>query len=476
MQKQLTQGPVMPTMLRFAVPMVLGDLLQQCYNIADTLIVGRFIGTNALAAVGSAFTLMTFLTSILLGLAMGSGTVFSIRFGQKDESGLREGILAAFVLLAAVTAVLTGAVYLGFEGILWFLRLPAEIAPLMRTYLKFSDFAGLAAVFLYNYFASLLRALGNSVVPLLFLALSAGLNIALDLWFVCGLGRGVGGAAEATVIAQYVSGVGIAVYTWVQFPLLRESARCRLKTSRMKEIAGFSALTCIQQSIMNLGILAVQGLVNSFGTVVMAAFAAAVKIDAFAYLPVQDFGNAFSIFIAQNYGAQAAGAASGRASAAPRLRPSVSFGHAQSVRWCFCFAAPLMRTHSSARESAAVIAEGVRYLHIEGAFYCRHRQRSFCSTASTAPLADDPACPSCLTVVSLGTRVALGLRCWPLMPGHRRRRHLVVRADRLVFGRRRGRRVLLGEEKDVVCDEIKGCTKQKPPLCKGRCPAGAEGL
>ena len=299
MQKRLTQGPVMPTMLRFAVPMILGDLLQQCYNIADTLVVGRFIGTNALAAVGSAFTLMTFLTSILLGLAMGSGTVFSIKFGQKDDTGLREGVLAAFVLLAIVTAVLTGAVYLGFEGIIWFLRLPAEIAPLMRTYLKIV-FAGLAAIFLYNYFASLLRALGNSMVPLLFLALSAGLNIALDLWFVCGLGRGVGGAAEATVIAQYVSGVGISVYTWVRFPLVRQAAHSKFKANRMKEIAGFSALTCIQQSIMNLGILAVQGLVNSFGTVVMAAFAAAVKIDAFAYLPVQDFGNAFSIFIAQN--------------------------------------------------------------------------------------------------------------------------------------------------------------------------------
>ena len=172
MQKRLTQGPVMPTMLRFAVPMILGDLLQQCYNIADTLVVGRFIGTNALAAVGSAFTLMTFLTSILLGLAMGSGTVFSIKFGQKDDTGLREGVLAAFVLLAIVTAVLTGAVYLGFEGIIWFLRLPAEIAPLMRTYLKIV-FAGLAAIFLYNYFASLLRALGNSVVPLVFLAVSA---------------------------------------------------------------------------------------------------------------------------------------------------------------------------------------------------------------------------------------------------------------------------------------------------------------
>ena len=112
MQKQLTRGPVMPTMLRFAVPMILGDLLQQCYNIADTLIVGRFIGTGALAAVGSAFTLMTFLTSILLGLAMGSGTVFSIKFGQKDDAALKEGVLASFVLLAAVTAVLTAAVCL----------------------------------------------------------------------------------------------------------------------------------------------------------------------------------------------------------------------------------------------------------------------------------------------------------------------------------------------------------------------------
>ena len=160
MQKQLTQGAVMPTMLRFAVPMILGDLLQQCYNIADTLIVGRFIGTGALAAVGSAFTLMTFLTSILLGLAMGSGTVFSIKFGQKDDAALKEGILASFVLLAGVTAVLVAAVYLGFDGIIWFLRIPAEIDTMMRQYLHIV-FVGLAATFLYNYFASLLRALGN---------------------------------------------------------------------------------------------------------------------------------------------------------------------------------------------------------------------------------------------------------------------------------------------------------------------------
>lgn len=400
MQKRLTQGPVMPTMLRFAVPMILGDLLQQCYNIADTLVVGRFIGTNALAAVGSAFTLMTFLTSILLGLAMGSGTVFSIKFGQKDDTGLREGVLAAFVLLAIVTAVLTGAVYLGFEGIIWFLRLPAEIAPLMRTYLKIV-FAGLAAIFLYNYFASLLRALGNSMVPLLFLALSAGLNIALDLWFVCGLGRGVGGAAEATVIAQYVSGVGISVYTWVRFPLVRQAAHSKFKANRMKEIAGFSALTCIQQSIMNLGILAVQGLVNSFGTVVMAAFAAAVKIDAFAYLPVQDFGNAYSTFTAQNYGA----------GNHERIRRGTKDAFALSAAFSIVisllvnlFAHPLMQIFVKASEME-VIAIGIQYLRLEGSFYLgigwlfllygyyRAVKRAEMSVV--------------LTVISLGMRVAL---------------------------------------------------------------------
>ena len=296
MNNDLTQGSVMKTMLRFAVPMILGDLLQQCYNIADTVIVGRFLGADALAAVGSSFSLMTFLTSVLLGLAMGSGTVFSIRYGEKDRAGLKEGILASFALLGAVTVLLNIIVFAGTDWIIWFLRTPGELTGLMREYLTVI-FAGLAGIFLYNFFASLLRSLGNSMVPLVFLAVSAGLNIGLDLLFVAGLHRGVAGAAEATVISQYVSGIGIALYTKIKFPqLLKREKHIRLRMSRMKEITSFSALTCLQQSIMNLGILAVQGLVNSYGTTVMAAFAAAVKIDAFAYLPVQDFGNAFSIF------------------------------------------------------------------------------------------------------------------------------------------------------------------------------------
>ncbi len=401
MTSELTKGPVMKTMLRFAVPMILGDLLQQCYNIADTLIVGRFLGAGALAAVGSAFSLMTFLTSILLGLAMGSGTVFSIRFGEKDDRGLKEGIFASFALLGAVTIVLNAAVFAGIDWIIWALRTPEDLVEMMREYL-IVIFAGLTGIFLYNFFASLLRSLGNSLVPLIFLAVSAGLNIVLDLWFVAGLNRGVAGAAEATVISQYVSGLGIAAYTWVKFPgLLRRDKHVRLSMSRVREIASFSALTCMQQSIMNLGILAVQGLVNSFGTTIMAAFAAAVKIDAFAYLPVQDFGNAFSIFIAQNYGAkQTERIKQGIRTA---VLASVSFSLVISLA-VFAFAGPLMGMFIDGSETA-IIAEGVRYLRIEGSFYFMIGLLFLLYGLYRA--LGRPGMSVVLTIMSLGTRVVL---------------------------------------------------------------------
>lgn len=401
MNNDLTQGSVMKTMLRFAVPMILGDLLQQCYNIADTVIVGRFLGADALAAVGSSFSLMTFLTSVLLGLAMGSGTVFSIRYGEKDRAGLKEGILASFALLGAVTVLLNIIVFAGTDWIIWFLRTPGELTGLMREYLTVI-FAGLAGIFLYNFFASLLRSLGNSMVPLVFLAVSAGLNIGLDLLFVAGLHRGVAGAAEATVISQYVSGIGIALYTKIKFPqLLKREKHIRLRMSRMKEITSFSALTCLQQSIMNLGILAVQGLVNSYGTTVMAAFAAAVKIDAFAYLPVQDFGNAFSIFTAQNFGARQWERI--RKGIRTAVAVSMSFGALLSLL-VFLLAEPLMTLFIDKGETA-VIAEGVRYLHIEGAFYYMIGLLFLFYGLYRA--LGKPGMSVVLTIVSLGVRVAL---------------------------------------------------------------------
>ena len=401
MEQELTHGPVMKTMLRFAVPMILGDLLQQCYNIADTLIVGRFLGENALAAVASAFSLMTFLTSIILGLAMGSGTVFSIRFGQKDEKGLKEGILASFTLLGVITIFLNLLIFAGIDWIIWFLRTPDQLVNMMKDYLLVI-FAGLIGVFLYNFFASLLRSLGNSVIPLAFLAVSAGLNILLDLWFVAGLNRGVAGAAEATVISQYISGIGIAVYTRFKFPhLLRRDKNIRLRISRIKEITSFSGLTCMQQSIMNLGILAVQGLVNSFGTTIMASFAAAVKIDAFAYLPVQDFGNAFSIFIAQNFGAGKTDRIKKGIRSA--VLTSVSFSLIISLA-VFVFAEPLMSLFIDTGETA-VISEGVRYLRIEGTFYALIGILFLLYGLYRA--LGKPGMSVVLTIMSLGTRVAL---------------------------------------------------------------------
>ncbi len=401
MGNELTEGPVTKSMLRFAVPIILGDLLQQCYNIADTVIVGRFLGADALAAVGSSFSLMTFLTSILLGLAMGSGTVFSIRFGQKDRKALKECVLASFVLLFAVTVFLMAVIFAGIDEIIWCLRTPGELETLMKEYL-IVIFAGMFGIFLYNFFAALLRSLGNSVVPLIFLAVSAGLNIGLDLWFVAGLEWGVAGAAGATVISQYVSGIGIAVYTRVRFPeLIRKEKGIRLRKERIREITGFSALTCLQQSIMNLGILAVQGLVNSFGTTIMAAFAAAVKIDAFAYLPVQDFGNAFSVFVAQNYGA----GKKDRIQKGIRSAVKVSAGFGLLISLLVViFARPLMTLFIDARE-AAVVAQGVRYLRIEGSFYCLIGILFLLYGLYRA--LGKPGMSVVLTVVSLGVRVAL---------------------------------------------------------------------
>lgn len=401
MNHELTQGPVIRTMIRFAIPMILGDLLQQCYNIADTLIVGRFLGTDALAAVGSAFSLMTFLTSILLGLAMGSSTVFSIRYGQKKTKALKECVRASFALLGTITIILNLIVFSGIDWIIQILQTPAELTALMREYL-IVIFVGLIGIFLYNFFAALLRALGNSLIPLVFLAVSAVLNIILDLWFVAGLKRGVAGAAEATVIAQYVSGIGIMLYAFRRFPqLFHSEEKIRLRRCRIREIAGFSALTCLQQSIMNLGILAVQGLVNSFGTVTMAAFAAGVKIDAFAYLPVQDFGNAFSIFIAQNYGAGKQTRIKKGIRAAALT--TIAFGALISAA-VFLFARPLMTLFIDAGERA-VIHEGIGYLRIEGAFYPLIGLLFLLYGLYRA--LGRPGMSVVLTIISLGSRVAL---------------------------------------------------------------------
>ena len=401
MYHDLTEGKISRSLLLFALPMMAGNLLQQFYNIADTLIVGRVLGSNALAAVGSAYTLMTFLTSIFLGLSMGSGALFSIYKGKNDQNSLRSAIVHAFALIMAVTVLLNVLVYIGIDPILHFLRVPDEVWDGMKAYLLVI-FAGIIATSLYNYFSCLLRALGNSTIPLVFLAVSAVLNIGLDLLFVAILPWGIRGAALATVIAQYVSGIGITLYVLLKCrDLLPSREDLQFHRQILGEIGNLSSMTCVQQSVMNLGILMVQGLVNSFGPVVMAAFAAAVKIDTFAYLPVQDFGNAYSTFIAQNYGA----------GKKERIRKGTKESFLISFLFCIVisavvciFAAPLMRIFVSAKETA-VIASGVRYLRIEGAFYCGIGCLFLLYGYYRA--VKKPGMSVILTVISLGTRVAL---------------------------------------------------------------------
>lgn len=401
MKRDLTTGSITKTMLLFALPLMIGNVLQQFYNIADTLIVGRVLGANALAAVGAAYPLMIFLTSIFLGLCMGSGVVFSIRFGAREPERMKQSIFLSFCLIGGVTLLVNAVVFACIHPIMTLLQVPAEIYPMMREYL-WIVFFGVVAIFLYNFAATLLRAVGNSVVPLAFLAISAVLNIALDLLFILAFGWGVKGAALATITAQWLSGAGLFAYTWIRFPELRIARRhMRFSKPILAEIASCSILTCLQQSVMNLGILMVQGIVNSFGATVMAAFAAAVKIDSFAYMPVQDFGNAFSTFIAQNYGA----------GKHERIRQGIKSAVLTALIFCliistavFLFAAPLMTLFIDKAETD-IIATGVQYLRIEGAFYFGIGFLFLLYGFYRA--VKRPEMSLVLTIISLGTRVVL---------------------------------------------------------------------
>lgn len=397
----LTKGTITKTLLQFALPMILGNLLQQMYNVTDTLIVGRFIGREALAAVGSAYALMTFLNSILLGFCMGSGVMFSVCYGKRDFDRMKQGMFLSFVMIGVLTLLINGAVFAGLDGILLFLRVPEQVYGQMREYL-WIIFWGITAIFVYNYFASLLRAIGNSVAPLIFLGVSAVSNIVLDLVFVLVFHWGIAGAAWATVLAQIFSGVGISLYTLIRFPEFRPGkAWMKWDFQALQEIFHLSFLTSVQQSVMNFGILMVQGLVNSFGPVVMAAFAAAVKIDSFAYMPVQDFGNAFSTFTAQNHGA----------GEKKRIQAGIRSAVTCSFLFCICislgvflFARPLMLLFVKPTETQ-ILRTGVQYLRIEGAFYCGIGCLFLLYGFYRA--VERPGMSVVLTVISLGTRVAL---------------------------------------------------------------------
>ena len=399
--RDLTSGSVSGSLFLFALPMIAGNLLQQCYNLADTWVIGRYVGSGALSAVGSSYALMTFLNSILIGMCMGSGALFAYYQGKGDDRKRLACVETSFLLLGALALILTVLTELFTNPILRLLQTPAEIFDMMRSYVVII-FVGILFVYLYNYFAFLLRSMGESVVPLVFLGIASALNIGLDLYFVISLNWGIVGAAVATVFAQFVSGVGLWLYTWKKYPQFRLSwKRFAAGEKPVGEILRFSAVSSAQQSIMNFGILMVQGLVNSFGVSVMAAFAAAVKIDTLAYMPAQEFGNAYSIFLSQNFGA----------GKKDRIKKGTHSAMLVTIVFClfvsavvFVLAKPLMQIFVDASETK-IISIGVRYLRVEGTFYALIGILFLLYGYFRG--INRPEISLLLTIISLGTRVVL---------------------------------------------------------------------
>ena len=362
--------------------------------------VGKCIGNNALAAVGASYTLMIFLTSVIIGLCLGSSAFIAMAYGKKNTEKIKNGIFLSFAFTALITVLLIVLFCAGLDTITKWLRVPQETVSDMRIYLVYV-FMGFFATFIYNYISNLLRGLGNSVVSLFFLALSVVLNIALDILFVAGFQMGIAGAAQATVLAQHISGFGLLIYYWIKYPGLRLHKKdCVWNREYFMEILSLSGFTCLQQSVMNFGILMVQGLVNSFGAVVMAAFAVAVKIDTIAYMPVQDFGNAFSVFVAQNFGA----------GKKERIRAGMKSAGISVAVFCavistaVCvFAKTLMQIFVSGSDE--VVRTGVQYLRIEGMFYIGIGLLFMLYGYYRA--VGRPGVSVVLTVISLGTRVLL---------------------------------------------------------------------
>lgn len=406
-ERSLTDGSIFKKLILFALPMIAGNLLQQVYNLVDTFIVGKFIGVDALAAVGACYALMVFITSIIIGLCMGSGAFFSADFGGEDTKKLRQDIWLSFWFILVVTAVISLIAYPAMDVILSILQIPPELMGLTEEYVAIV-LAGLFFIFLYNFFAYLMRAVGNSMIPLVFLGISSAMNIVLDLYFVIELNLGVGGAAWATVLSQGFSGIGIAIYAFIKLPILRDrQIKIYFDVSRLKEIMVNDFATCIQQSVMNFGILMIQGLVNSFGVTVMASFAAAVKIDTIAYMPAQEFGNAYSLFVSQNYGA----------GKNDRIKRGTNIAFITSIVFCatvslmiFIFAGNLMEIFVAEGEKA-IIAEGIRYLRIEGAMYVGIGILFLWYGYFRG--INKPHISLVLTVISLGTRVALSYALAP---------------------------------------------------------------
>ena len=359
----MTDGSIWRHMVRFAVPVLLGNLFQQFYNTFDSIVVGRFAGKDALAAVASSGNLIFMMNAFFIGLTMGAGVIISRWFGGKDDERLEAAIHTDVAFGCLCGALLTAVGMIFTPQILIWMRTPADVLPLSTLYFRIF-FAGSLASVLYNTFTGILRAIGDSRTPLLFLIFASMTNIVLDLVFVGAFRWGVAGAAGATVISQVLSAVLCGIR------LMRMEGACRLNLRRvrfdraqLRHITNQGIPTGLQNSIIAIANVVVQSNINTFGGDVMAGQGAYSKVEGFAFLPITAFGMAMTTFIGQNLGA----------GKYERARKGARFGVISSIVLAECIGVLIFLLAPYAvrlfNDDPNVVAVGVRAAHTEALFF-----------------------------------------------------------------------------------------------------------
>ena len=363
MKTDFTSGKIAPELIRFTVPLVLGHIFQLLYNAVDSMIVGRFVGREALAAIGTSNPLMTLVILFMNGITLGAGILIGTHYGAGDYDTLRRQISTTMLGGLGFTAVISILFAALARPLFRLLQVDASVLEMSVSYMRII-FLGLVFTFVYNCLASILRALGDSAGPLLFLIVSAVLNVAGDLLLVAWLGLGCSGAAVSTVVCEAVSCVLCLVYLQKKVPFLRLGREWLVfDRSLFRATVSYGWTSAMQQATVQLGKIAVQAVVNTMGVPVMAAFTIVSRIDDFAYIPQQNIGHAMTSFMAINRGA-------GKPA---RVREGFRSGMAIELVYgllialiCFFFARPLV---SLSTTDPLVISHGVKYLRLIAFFY-----------------------------------------------------------------------------------------------------------
>ncbi|WP_315118040.1 MATE family efflux transporter [uncultured Clostridium sp.] len=372
MNGDMTRGNTSKLLISFAVPMMLGNIFQQLYNTVDSIIVGKFVGKEALAAVGVANPIMSIVIFFIVGICMGALVLMAEFFGAEEKDKLKREISTSLIIGTVFTLVLSIVSIMLSRGILILTQTPDNIINDADAYLKVI-FIGLIFSFLYNFYSSALRATGDSRTPVLFLIISAIINVILDIVFVAFFNWGVVGAAAATVLAQAISAVLCILYIYFKIPILRLT-KDELVVDKvlLKATINYSWVSATQQTCLYVGKLLVQGVVNSFGTNAIAAFSAVTRVDAFALAPGGSIADAVTTYTAQNNGA-------GRQD---RIKEGYKQGNIIIAVYCLMvtaivfFGADLIMKFFVAESEREVILIGVDYLKTMSLFYILS---SFCN-------------------------------------------------------------------------------------------------